>query len=304
MNISGFSSYLPSDYQRPTATKVGSSPQSVLEASSNSAATLLSPAASLTTPSAAERLTPLQRVNPGRESSEPNAQNNEQEREERRVAEELTQIDREVRQHEAAHKAAAGSYAGVVRYEFERGPDGQLYAVGGEVSIDTSPVPDDPEATLEKAEIVLRAALAPADPSPQDLRVAASARTMAAEARAEIQRREAQEAEQEAVEAQELRDQEQEEGSDESRLDPASSYEELRERRAAVLGGFEEINTGRAENAESMRQRREASAEEMQEFAATLAEIREALRSLNNRLVETGVANKLYPPGALLDRQA
>jgi len=303
MNISGFSSYLPSDYQRPTPERVVDSVAGPASGNSgNSAGTLSSSDSSLGT-SSTELLTPLQRVNPGNASSELNAEESEREREERRVTEELAQRDREVRQHEMAHKVAAGSYAGMVRYEFERGPDGQLYAVGGEVSIDTSPVPDDPEATLEKAEIVLRAALAPVDPSPQDLRVAASARSMAMEARAEIQRREAEEREQEAEEADTSRNQEQQDGN-ENRLDPAASYQALIERRAAVLDNLEQINTGRADNAERMRQRRAASAEEMQAFATRLAEIREALRYLNNRLVETGVANKLYPPGALIDRQA
>ena len=44
----------------------------------------------------------------------------------------------------------------------------------------------DPKATLEKAEVVRRAALAPADPSSQDQRVAASASQTAAQARVEI----------------------------------------------------------------------------------------------------------------------
>ncbi|MEJ3808365.1 putative metalloprotease CJM1_0395 family protein, partial [Campylobacter jejuni] len=61
------------------------------------------------------------------------------------------------------------------------------------VSIDTAAVPNDPEATLRKMEIVLRAALAPIEPSPQDLRVAALAQAQAAQARGELaeQRREA-----------------------------------------------------------------------------------------------------------------
>ena len=104
---------------------------------------------------------------------------------------ELSARDREVRLHEMAHKAAGGSIAGAISYTYERGPDGRMYAVGGEVSIDTSAVPGDPEATLEKAEAIIRAAMAPAEPSAQDHRVAAQARAMAAEARAEIARMEA-----------------------------------------------------------------------------------------------------------------
>lgn len=95
--------------------------------------------------------------------------------------------DREVRAHEMAHQAAAGSYArGGPFYDFERGADGRRYAVGGHVNIDTSPVPGNPEATLRKAEQVQRAVLAPAEPSPQDRRVAAEAVALATEARMEI----------------------------------------------------------------------------------------------------------------------
>jgi len=94
--------------------------------------------------------------------------------------------DLEVRRHEQAHAAAGGPYAGAPSYEFTTGPDGARYATGGEVSIDTSPVPGDPQATLEKAQTVRRAALAPAEPSEQDRRVAAEASQMAAQARIEL----------------------------------------------------------------------------------------------------------------------
>lgn len=98
----------------------------------------------------------------------------------------LVQRDREVRTHEQAHAAVGGQHAGSPTYSFKRGPDGQRYAVSGEVGIDTSPVPNDPEATLRKMEIVLRAALAPIEPSAQDLRVAALAQAQAAQARVEL----------------------------------------------------------------------------------------------------------------------
>ena len=45
------------------------------------------------------------------------------------------------------------------------GPDGQRYAIGGEVPIDLSAVPGNPQATLQKALTIRRAALAPTDPS-------------------------------------------------------------------------------------------------------------------------------------------
>ncbi len=89
-----------------------------------------------------------------------------------------------------AHLAAAGPYAiGGPSYEYQKGPDGQRYAVGGHVNIDTSPVPGDPEATLRKAETIRRAALAPGDPSPQDRSVAAAAASMALKAQIELQQK-------------------------------------------------------------------------------------------------------------------
>jgi len=100
---------------------------------------------------------------------------------------ELRQRDREVRTHEQAHVAAAGNLAkGGPSFDYKRGPDGQLYAVGGEVQIDTSTVSGDPEATAKKAQQVRRAALAPADPSQQDRSVAAAASAVEAHARVEI----------------------------------------------------------------------------------------------------------------------
>lgn len=106
-----------------------------------------------------------------------------------REAEDIRQLqmrDQEVRTHEAAHAAAGGAYAGSPSYTFERGPDGQSYAVGGEVSIDLSPISGDPVATLQKAQQVRAAALAPAEPSGQDMKVAQRAQTMAAEARVDL----------------------------------------------------------------------------------------------------------------------
>ena len=124
-------------------------------------------------------------------AGEPEPSPQEQRQQQLEIAD-LVQRDREVRTHEQAHAAVGGQYAGAPTYSFKHGPDGQRYAVSGEVSIDTAAVPNDPEATLRKMEIVLRAALAPIEPSPQDLRVAALAQAQAAQARVELaeQRRE------------------------------------------------------------------------------------------------------------------
>ncbi len=90
--------------------------------------------------------------------------------------------DAEVRAHEQAHMAAAGSLAqGGPNYVFQTGPDGKQYAIGGSVKIDTSPG-STPEETVRKAQQIRAAALAPSDPSGQDLKVAASAASMEVEA--------------------------------------------------------------------------------------------------------------------------
>lgn len=96
--------------------------------------------------------------------------------ENQREIERLKQRDREVRAHEQAHIAAGGQYVrGGPHYEYERGPDGKLYAVGGEVPLDITPVKNNPEATIEKMQVIKRAAMAPAEPSAQDRQIAARA---------------------------------------------------------------------------------------------------------------------------------
>lgn len=105
---------------------------------------------------------------------------------EQQQIQELKTRDREVRAHEAAHKAAAGPHArGGASYTYQRGPDGARYAIGGEVSISLSPIEGDPEATMRKAQQIRAAALAPAEPSAQDYAVAAQAAQLALQAQAE-----------------------------------------------------------------------------------------------------------------------
>jgi hypothetical protein len=100
--------------------------------------------------------------------------------------ERLNERDAEVRAHEAAHLAAAGSVArGGVQLSYQVGPDGRMYATGGEVKIDVSPAAN-PQESLAKARQIRAAALAPASPSGQDLAVAAAASRMEAEARQEL----------------------------------------------------------------------------------------------------------------------
>ncbi|WP_022942236.1 putative metalloprotease CJM1_0395 family protein [Psychromonas hadalis] len=94
--------------------------------------------------------------------------------------------DAEVSAHERAHSSVGGQHAGSPSYSYKTGPDGVKYAVSGEVSIDTSRIAGDPQATLQKAQQIKAAALAPAEPSSQDRKVAAKADQMATVARSEI----------------------------------------------------------------------------------------------------------------------
>lgn len=101
-----------------------------------------------------------------------------------REVERLRQRDTEVRAHEAAHAAAAGAHGGGASFKTTTGPDGRTYATGGEVPVQLVHGRT-PEETIQNAQQVRRAALAPAQPSSQDRAVAAQAAAMEAEARAE-----------------------------------------------------------------------------------------------------------------------
>ncbi len=102
--------------------------------------------------------------------------------------------DREVRTHEQRHRSVAGQYARGISYSYQVGPDKQRYAVGGQVNLDTSPIPNDPEETIEKMEQIKRAALAPAEPSSKDRQVAAESDREIARQQAKIQREKSEEA--------------------------------------------------------------------------------------------------------------
>lgn len=106
--------------------------------------------------------------------------------EEIKELQQLKQRDREVKAHEQAHLAVAGAYArGGASYTFEKGPDGNRYAIGGEVPIDVSEGTS-AEATIQKMRVIRRAALAPADPSPADRQIAANALAKEIEAKQQL----------------------------------------------------------------------------------------------------------------------
>ena len=105
---------------------------------------------------------------------------------EQQQIEKLKARDTEVRVHEQAHASVGGQYAGSPSYEYQRGPDDTNYAVDGEVQIDVSEIPGDPQATIDKMQTVRAAALAPAEPSSADRAIAADATQKMAAAQAEL----------------------------------------------------------------------------------------------------------------------
>jgi hypothetical protein len=102
------------------------------------------------------------------------------------LKEKLSKKNSAVKDHEHAHMAAAGGLAiGGVNYTYQTGPDGEQYAVGGHVNIDTAKE-STPEATIMKMQQVIAAARAPSDPSNQDMAVASAAAQNLQEARQDL----------------------------------------------------------------------------------------------------------------------
>ena len=103
-----------------------------------------------------------------------------------RQVEHLKARDAEVRAHEQAHLAAAGSAAqGGPTFTYTRGPDGKQYATGGEGQVSVAEGRT-PQETIARAARVRAAALAPAEPSGQDRSVAVEAAAMEAKARGQM----------------------------------------------------------------------------------------------------------------------
>ena len=122
----------------------------------------------------------------GEGDSQQNSRQQQAEQREQQELRELKSRDQEVRAHEQAHAAIGGQYAGAPSYTYERGPDGNQYAVGGEVQIDVSVIAGDPQATIQKMQQVRSAALAPAEPSSADRRIASEALQRQMQAQAEL----------------------------------------------------------------------------------------------------------------------
>ena len=91
----------------------------------------------------------------------------------------IDQRYKEIYAHEKAHKNAAGSLGGSIVIE----KDGQGIPVGGHVDI-KMPVLDkeNPQRTIQHADTVIKAAMAPNEPSGQDYKVASEAKAIKSKA--------------------------------------------------------------------------------------------------------------------------
>ncbi len=105
----------------------------------------------------------------------------------------LQKRDAEVRGHEAAHQAAGGGLTGGASFTYQKGPDGKMYAIGGEVSISTKGG-STPQEAIANARQVIAAAMAPSNPSGQDFAVASSARMMEIKAQQQLVKQQQEEA--------------------------------------------------------------------------------------------------------------
>lgn len=197
--------------------------------------------------------------------------------EEQRLIRELAALDREVRQHEINNSAVGVTQTGAPDFEYERGPDGRSYLIGGEVSIDTSAVPDDPAAALEKSELILKAALAVAEPSHQDRAVAERAAVLGDEARAELNGIKPGGQDPEAQEA------------DSVRNDAIELREALRSEK-------------QQQQIEEQLERKEVLAEKLQDFNQQLEEVNQKFAEINQLMIDAGVFKKLFPEGTIFDR--
>ncbi len=106
---------------------------------------------------------------------------------EERLVRDLQSRDSEVKAHESAHQAAGGGMTGAASYTYQQGPDGRMYAIGGEVSISMKSG-STPEETIANARQIAAAAMAAGNPSPQDYAVASSARVMEMKAQQQLAR--------------------------------------------------------------------------------------------------------------------
>jgi hypothetical protein len=95
-----------------------------------------------------------------------------------RVLAKFKSADSHIRAHEQNH-ASHGTTTAPIQYNYQMGPDGKMYAVGGSVRLDTS-IPDDPKAAQIKLDQIKRSANTNSDPSGADIGISSEVNIMKA----------------------------------------------------------------------------------------------------------------------------
>lgn len=90
-----------------------------------------------------------------------------------RVLNKFKQTDANVRSHEQVH-ASIGHTTAPISYNYQEGPDGKMYVVGGSVRLDTS-LPDDPKAAAFKLDQIQKSSSGAADLSGADVSISSQA---------------------------------------------------------------------------------------------------------------------------------
>ncbi|WP_026804381.1 putative metalloprotease CJM1_0395 family protein [Aliarcobacter lanthieri] len=99
-----------------------------------------------------------------------NLDKNYDERDYQRVLNRFQNRDSEVKAHEQLHASLATTTT-PINYDYQVGPDGKLYAIGGSVRLDTS-IPKDESAAIQKLDELKKAAAAPEGLSQADSSIA------------------------------------------------------------------------------------------------------------------------------------
>lgn len=95
-----------------------------------------------------------------------------------RLIEELTALKKQddtIKKHEQVHYSVARQYSELPTFQYQKGSDGNRYVVKGEVNFKMISSDDSPDAAIKKMQQIYLAALAPADPSTDDLTLAIQA---------------------------------------------------------------------------------------------------------------------------------
>lgn len=231
---------------------------------------------------------------------------------EQKIVEALAARDREVRSHERAHQSAGGALTGAVSYAYQRGPDGNLYAVGGEVGVQIPAPTGDHQRDIEMAQQVISAALAPAQPSAQDRSVAQAAQQVVNEARAAMLADDgdgsetsgpAERVEEEGTAAAAVADDADPGAREGAAVSEAAGTGPLAGQESP-LARSEALEERLGEYFETIEQQDSVRSERFAQYRESMDELHQRLQEFNQKLVDIGVLNPDYVPGSVINDQA